>query len=470
MDTDILITDLYELTMLQGYFDSGMNETAVFEFFVRKLPPGRGYLVAAGLESVLEYLEQARFGEPDLAWMRRSGHFSEAFIEHLRDFRFRGDVHAMPEGAVFFPDEPILRVTAPIDQAQLVETRIINLLQFSVLAATKAARCVQAAPDKLLVDFGLRRAHGAEAGLAAARASYIAGFDGTSNVAAAARYDIPAYGTMAHSFVQAHDSEVQSFVNFARAQPHNVVLLIDTYDTEAAARKLGRLAARLSQENIRIKAVRIDSGDLGEHGHRVREILDAGGLQEVRIFASGNVDEYRLDELVRSGVPIDGFGVGTKLNTSADAPYLDCAYKLVEYAGRPRRKLSEKKATRPGRKQVYRHYDPKGLMRGDTIALEEEAMERVASAAREAAEASSVEPFLQSVMVSGERVDAPRSLGEIREYHRMQMQRLPEALLALDAGDTYSVSVSRALDALGEQTDADLRRDLAGEAQELGID
>jgi nicotinate phosphoribosyltransferase len=448
----ILITDLYELTMLQAYFDCGMQEEAVFEFFVRELPPGRGYLVAAGLEAVLVYLSEARFSEDDLAWMEKSGRFKQAFIDSLREFRFRGDVHAMPEGTVFFPNEPILRVTAPIAQAQLVETRVINLLQFPTLAATKAARCRHTAPGKLLVDFGLRRAHGSEAGLMAARSSYLAGFDGTSNVDAGARFDIPVYGTMAHSFIEAHDSEVEAFINFARSQPDNVVLLIDTYDTESAARKLAALAPRLKKEKITIQSVRLDSGDIDAHAHKVRYILDDHGLQEVNIFASGGIDEHDLAKL--AGAPIDGFGVGSKLTTSADAPYLDCAYKLVEYASVARRKYSEKKATFPGRKQVYRHYDGQGFMCGDIVALE-----------HEPATTAMGEALLLQVMMQGELCGTPESLEEMREYHREKVKKLPFALRSLQARDTYPVSVSRALQDLGKQTDNFIHRHVEAESE-----
>ena len=438
-DPGILLTDLYQLTMLQGYFKSNMDDRAVFEFFVRKLPLGRGYLVAAGLASVLDYVQHARFTPQELRWLQECGRFDNAFINHLMDFHFTGDVYAMPEGTVFFPNEPILRVSAPISQAQLLETRVINLLQYQILVATKASRCVTAAPGKLLVDFGLRRAHGAEAGMLAARSCYLAGFAGSSNVAAERLYDIPAYGTMAHSFIEAHDSELKSFENFARAQPDNVVLLIDTYDTEVAARKLAALARRLDQYGIRIKAVRLDSGDLDQHARCVRDILDSTGLSEVTIFASGSIDEYELAKFTQAGSPIDGFGVGSKLDTSDDAPYLDCAYKLVEYAGVARRKHSEHKATLPGAKQVYRRIGKSALMCEDIIALEKES--------------PLGEALLQAVMIGGKRVTEDYTLREIRRYHSQQIQALPVVYKSLRAQDTYPVKVSEALHKLGEETD-----------------
>src|SRR5919109_1698636 len=365
-----LLTDLYQLTMLQGHVDQGMEETAVFEFFVRKLPAQRNFLIAAGLEQALTFLETIQFTQEELAWIAGHGAFRADFVRYLEKFRFSGDVHAMAEGTVFYPNEPILRVTAPIAQAQLVESRLINLLHFETLIASKAARSVLMAPAKLLVDFGLRRAHGAEAGLLAARASYLAGFAGSATVLAAPLFGVPVYGTMAHSFVQAHDDEITAFDHFAHSLPENVVLLIDTYDTEAAAEKVVRVAPKLMRDGIKIKGVRLDSGDLAEHAFKVRRILDDGGLQDVTIFASGSVDEYVLEKLMQKGAPIDGFGIGTHMDTSADAPYLDCAYKLVEYAGKARRKRSEGKVLWPGRKQVFRCYDDDGCMREDILSLE----------------------------------------------------------------------------------------------------
>ena len=364
-----LLTDLYQLTMLQAYRQHGLEDTAVFEFFIRKLPEQRGFLMAAGLEQVLQYLEELHFTAAELQWLESTGKFSHDFLDYLKDLRFRGEVHAMAEGTLFFSDEPILRVTAPLPQAQLVESRLINLLHFQTMIASKAARCVLAAPDKLLVDFGFRRAHGAEAGVLAARAAYLAGFAGSATVAAGPLFGIPTYGTMAHSFVQAHDDETTAFAHFAAANPDAVVLLIDTYDTEAAAHKVAALAPQLRRRGITVKGVRIDSGDLAEHARRVRRILDQNGLHDVTIFASSSIDEYLLKEYTEECVPIDGYGIGTHLDTSADAPYLDCAYKLQEYAGRPRRKRSEGKSTWPGRKQVYRRYGDDGIMLNDVVTV-----------------------------------------------------------------------------------------------------
>jgi nicotinate phosphoribosyltransferase len=434
-----LLTDLYQLTMLQGYYEQNREEPAVFEFFVRKLPKARGYMVAAGLAQALVYLQELQFSSNEIDWLASTGHFKPAVLDRLAAFRFTGDVHAMPEGTVFFPHEPILRITAPLPEAQLVESRLINLFHFQTLIASKAARSVLIAPDKLLVDFGMRRAHGGEAALLAARASYLAGFGGTATVNAGMYFSIPVYGTMAHSFVQTYSSESQAFTDFAKANPDNVVLLIDTYDTEAAAQKVVDLADILQSQGINIKGVRIDSGDLAEHAIKVRRILDQGGLQQATIFASGSVDEYKLEALTAQQAPIDGFGIGTHLDTSADAPYFDCAYKLQEYAGTARRKRSEGKATWPGRKQVYRNYDDNGFMCTDTVTVENVPCPG--------------EPLLQPVMQAGRIVTPQPSLMESREYAKKQLSRLPGALRQLSATPEYPVIISAELQALAKSVD-----------------
>jgi len=437
---DALLTDLYQLTMLQGYFEQGMRDTAVFELFVRRLPPGRQYLIAAGLTQALEYLQQFHFSEKDITWLEASGRFSCAFIDYLRELRFTGDVHAMAEGTVFFANEPILRVTAPLPEAQLVESRLINIMHYQTLIASKAARIVLSAPDKMLVDFGMRRAHGGEAGLYAARASYLAGFDGTATTLAAPLFGIPVYGTMAHAFVQSHDNEISAFEHFAYAQPNNVVLLIDTYDTERAARHVVSLAPCLQQQGISIQAVRLDSGDLAAHACKVRKILDEGSLAQVRIFVSGNLDEYRISTLLANGAPIDGFGIGTLLATSADAPYLDCAYKLQEYAGRSRRKRSEGKETWPGRKQVYRQYSLQGVIEKDILTLADETL-----AGR---------PLIKAVMRQGRALQAPVELKNIRKYVHQELASLPLSLRRLDSNVSLSPEINESLLVLVQALDA----------------
>jgi len=434
----LLFTDLYELTMLDAYRREGMEARASFEFFVRKLPPCRNFLVAAGLAQVVEFLENARFGEEELAWLASSGRFPTETLERLRAFRFTGDVDAMPEGTVFFADEPVLRVTAPLPEAQLVESRLINLLHFQILIASKAARMVLAAPGKILLDFGLRRAHGAEAGLLAARASYLAGFTGTATVPAEALFGIPIYGTMAHSFVQAFASEREAFAAFARSRPKSLILLIDTYDTEEAARLVVEMAPELAARGTPVQGVRLDSGDLAAHARAVRAILDEGGLRDVKIFASGGLDEHVLARHVAEGVPIDGYGIGTSLTTSTDWPALDCAYKLVSFAGEARRKRSEGKATWPGAKQVWRRYES-GRMAGDRLGLAEERQEG--------------EPLLVPVMRGGRRIGPLPTLAEARERCARELAALPESLRRLDPAPAYPVEPTAALRALAEACD-----------------
>ena len=436
-----LLTDLYQLTMLQTYLERGMTDTAVFEFFVRKIPENRGFLLAAGLEQALDFLEELHFSEEELEWIRNSGKFASDLADHLEGMRFDGEVHALPEGTVCFADTPILQVIAPLPVAQLVESRLINLLHFQTLIASKAVRCVLAAPEKLLVDFGMRRAHGAEAGLLAARACWLAGFAGSATVLANPFYGVPVFGTMAHSFILAHESETAAFESFARSHPDNVVLLIDTWDTEAAARKVVKLAPRLAEAGIRIKAVRLDSGDLADHARKVRRILDEGGLKDTGIFCSGNLDEYRIAELLAEQAPIDGFGIGTRLDTSADAPYLDSAYKLMAYAGRPVRKRSEGKATWPGRKQVWRRLDTEGNWEQDILGL--------------ADESHPGRPLLVPVMKNGRRLHSPESMERIRARVQSEVASLPETALRIHAPVAPRVTPSEALCELARELDAE---------------
>jgi len=434
-----LLTDLYELTMAQAYLEQGMDGTAVFEFFVRKLPAHRNFFVAAGLEQVLDSLSRLHFTKEELAWLDQSGRFSSRLLHYLETLKFTGDVDAMPEGTLFFPHEPVLRIVAPLPQAQLVESRVMNLLNFQTMVASKAARAVLVARGKPLIDFGLRRAHGAEAGLFAARASYLAGFVGTATVLAGMTYGIPLYGTMAHSFVQAHADETLAFEHFAHTQPDNVVLLIDTYDTEAAASKVVSLARTLKAEGIIVKGVRLDSGDLADHARNVRCILDEGGLPQAQILASGNLDEYRLRDLIQVVAPIDSFAVGTAMTTSSDAPSLDCAYKLQEYAGRPCRKRSEGKATWPGRKQVYRYYANDGHLDHDIVTTLDDQLPG--------------EPVLQPVMKNGCRAATSPGLAELRRHAAAQLGQLPEPLRSLEAVPAYDTRISTALQRLAQTVD-----------------
>lgn len=438
-----LLTDLYQLNMVQAYLEAGQTGTAVFEFFVRKLPPQRNFLMAAGLEQALELLQGLQFSDDELSWLIRSGRFSARLIDYLSDFQFSGDVHAMPEGTVFFANEPILRVTAPLSEAQLLETRLINVLHFQSLIASKAARMALLAPDKLLVDFGLRRAHGAEAGLLSARASYIGGFAGTATVLAEKCFGIPAYGTMAHSFIQSFDDETAAFEAFAHARPKDLVLLIDTYDTEAAARKVVTMAPRLQALGIAIRGVRIDSGDLVALSRSVRRILDEGGLKDVTIFVSGGIEEETLLSFVREAAPIDGVGIGTSLATSSDVPALDCAYKLQEYAGEPRRKRSTGKATWPGRKQVWRRYDADGHMASDVLSTEDDVQEG--------------EALIVPVLQQGRPIARQPSLQDIRAYARTQLERLPRGFQGLQSRSSYPVHVAARLEQLAAAVDLKMR-------------
>jgi nicotinate phosphoribosyltransferase len=436
MNPDMLVTDLYQLTMLDAYRRLGFADTAVFELYARRLPEQRGFLLVAGLEQALEYLEQARFSAAELEWLRSLGRFEPAFLDWLAAWRFRGDVHAAPEGTVLFADEPWLRVVAPLPEAQFVESRLINLLHFQTLVASKAARCMLVGGGRALVDFGMRRAHGAEAAVLAARACAIAGFAGTATVEAGRRYGIPLYGTMAHSFVQAHDDEYAAFEGYARCHPGHVTLLIDTYDVPAAARHV----VRLVRSGLGVQAVRLDSGDLAAGAREVRAILDAGGCRDVRILASGNLDEYELERLVRSGAPIDSYGIGTRLDTSADVPYLDCAYKLEEYAGAPRRKRSWGKATWPGRKQVFRVHAPDGTVARDTVALEDERADG--------------EPLLRCVMRGGERTAPPESLAALRERAAASLAALPPDARRLLAPEPLVPTISEGIRRLAARVDA----------------
>ncbi|HMF25886.1 MAG TPA: nicotinate phosphoribosyltransferase [Pseudolabrys sp.] len=441
--TSPLTTDLYELNMVQAYLDHGEDKEAVFEFFVRRLPARRGFLLAAGLDDALTYLETLRFSVNEIDWLRHTKRFRGNLIDYLAAFRFTGDVHAIPEGTVCFANEPLVRITAPLPMAQLVETRLINILHYQTLIASKAARMVLAAPGKILSDFGLRTAHGAEAGLFSARASYIAGFAGAANVLAGERYGIPIVGTMAHSFVQVHDDEIIAFEKFARARPDGVILLIDTYNTEAGARKVVELAPKLKADGIAVRGVRIDSGDLAVMARKVRAILDAGGLEDVIILASGGINEDVLQGMKAAKVPIDGFGIGVNLDASMDAPSLDCAYKLQEYAGKPRRKLSEGKVTWPGRKQIWRAYGSDGRMRGDILSLENDSPPG--------------EPLMQPVMRAGKRLAPTPTLAQIRERAARELARLPESLQRLETDVAYPVQISGALSELATQIDTQTR-------------
>jgi nicotinate phosphoribosyltransferase len=426
--TSALFTDLYELTMAQAYQAERMDQLAVFELTFREMPRNRNYIVAAGFADVIEFLAGFRFTAADLDFLRSHTELSPEFIDGLATLRFSGDVYAVPEGTIVFPNEPLLQVIAPIAEAQLIETFVLNQVHFQSLAATKAVRVVGAARGRSVVDFGSRRSHGTDAALKVARATYLAGGDGTSNVLAGKVYDIPIVGTVAHSYVQAHEDEFASFEVFAAQYPQTT-LLVDTYDTLEGVRKVIALYRKLG-DRFRVRAIRLDSGDLGHLAVQTRRMLDQAGLQRVKIFASSGLDEYRIHELVISGAPIDAFGVGTKLAVVADAPGLDMAYKLVEYGGKGRLKLSTKKLLYPGRKQVFRHMES-GRMTGDIIARFDESLPG--------------EPLLQPLLRHGRPVAEVR-LEESRQCLQRELQRLPVHLHSLEtASPPYPVSFSKHL-------------------------
>lgn len=430
-----LLTDLYELTMASAYFESNFSAVASFELFVRSLPPQRGFLIAAGLEQAIDYLENVRFQDNDIEYLRRQpifAHTSEAFFDYLRNCRFTGELWAMPEGTAVFQDEPLLRVTAPIIEAQLVETFLLSTVTFQTLIASKAARVATAAQGKPVVEFGSRRAHGPEAGVLAARAAYISGCAGTSNVEAGRRYGLPVFGTLAHSFVMAHQNEEEAFRQFHQLFPQHDVLLVDTYETLAAIDKIIR-------NNLQPTAVRLDSGDLLRLSKQVRRRLDEGGLRKTQIFASGDLDEFAIAKLLAGGAPIDAFGVGTALATSVDAPALGGVYKLVDLESQSgisyRAKFSEEKTTYPGRKQVFRFRQSNGKFREDVVGCEGEQF-------------SESTPLLARVMQGGTRTGPSPELGEIRTRVSRELSQLPRDCVRLDHPKNYPVRFSRNLKAL----------------------
>jgi nicotinate phosphoribosyltransferase len=422
-----LFTDLYELTMLRAYWELGFDKEAVFSLFVRRLPE-RNYLIACGLDDLLGQLETLRFEEDDLAYLASQG-FPEPILKRLADFRFQGDVYALPEGTPFFANEPIVEIVAPIGEGQVIETLVLNQIGFQSIIASKAARIVSAAEGRTVVDFGGRRAHGLDAAVKGARAAYVGGAAATSSVLAGKTYGIPISGTMAHSFVQAHESEAGAFRDFATIFPETV-LLVDTYDTLKGVAKVIDLA-RDKGDAFKVHAIRIDSGDMAALSKDARKLLDAAGLKSVGVFASGGLNEDRIAELLAAGAPIDGFGVGTDLIVSSDAPDLDIAYKLTEYAGTGRLKLSSGKRTLPGRKQVFRELRD-GVLTRDTIARHDETLPGT--------------PLLQQVMKRGVRAAPAEPLADIQARCGEEIARLPAELRRLaPAATPFTAEISPAL-------------------------
>jgi nicotinate phosphoribosyltransferase len=441
-----LVTDLYELTMGESYFREEMTGEATFGLFVRDYPTDRSYFVSAGLEGLLDVLPDFRFSEESLRYLVSLEKFSTGFIDYLRGFRFSGSIRAIPEGRIFFANEPIMEVTAPIIEAQIIETIVVNMIQLETMLASKAARVYHAASGRGLIDFGMRRTHGVEASVKAARVSYVVGFLGTSNLLAGKIYGIPVFGTMAHSYVTSFPSELDAFHAFARTFPDAAVLLIDTYDSISGALKAVEVAKAMQQRGKELLGVRLDSGDMADLSRKVRLVLDEAGLTDVKIMASGNLDEYKVESLVKVGSDIDSFAVGTRMGVSADAPYLDIAYKLVEYDGRPVLKLSTGKKTWIGKKQVYRSYGPDGKMEFDRVCL------------LDSGEAEG-EPLMELVMEEGERTRHPETLPEIRARFSNEWRKLPEQLKAIHSSQVYSVEVCKSLRELDSEVTRLKRRE-----------
>lgn len=432
-----LVTDLYQLTMAQAYWREGLHGEATFDLFVRRLRPPRNYFVACGLDDALAYLETFRFPDDALAYLDTLGLFETAFLDALATLRFTGTVRAVPEGTVVFEGEPLLEVTAPIAEAQLVETFLLNQVAFQTAIASKAARVVRAARGRRVVDFGMRRAHGADAAVQGARAMWIAGVSATSNVEAGRVFGIPVAGTMAHAYIEAHEDETEAFRAFATLYP-GTTLLVDTYDTLRGVERVVALARELG-DAFSVRALRLDSGDLAALAREARRILDGAGLHDVALFASSSLDEYRIAELLEAGAPIDGFGVGTRMAVAEDAPALDAVYKLAAYDGRPRMKLSEEKETLPGPKQVWRRRGPDGRFAEDVVATADETLEG--------------EPLLVEVFRDGRRTTAGREpLEAARARAAKQLDHLPEHLHDLEPAEPpYPVRPSARLTALRDR-------------------
>jgi len=443
-----MFTDLYELTMCASYFDNKRFEAATFDLFIRRLPPNRSYFLFAGLEQVLLFLEKVRFKEEHIDFLKKQG-FKDEFLDYLRNFKFTGEVWSIPEGTIVFPNESLIRVTAPIIEVQLIETFILNTANLQTTIATKASRVVSAAKGRPVIEFGLRREHGTDAGMKVARCSYMAGCNGTSNVLAGMKYGIPTFGTMAHSFVMLFEREIDSFRAFVKTFPDKSTLLIDTFDDIKGAEKAAIVAKELEERGFKLGGVRLDSGDLAELSKKVRELLDRNGLKYVKIFASGDLDEYKVEELLIEGAKIDAFGVGTKMGTSEDRPYVDIIYKLCERMNEkgefsPIMKLSKGKATLPGRKQVFRFKDERSNFVKDVIALEDEKING--------------EPLLVKVMEKGKIIYDLPSLEEIRKRALESLSKLPEKYKKLKGAPRYPVELSLGLKKLMKKLRGKLKK------------
>ena len=426
-----LLIDLYELTMCASYFDSKRNEPATFDLFIRELPSNRSYFFFAGLEQVLLFLRNIKFPEEHIDYLKNQG-FKADFLDYLKSFKFTGEVLAVPEGTTVFPDEPLIRVTAPIIEAQLVETFLLNTVNLQTTLATKASRVVHAAKSRSVIEFGLRRTQGTDAGMKAVRCSYIAGCNGTSNVLGGLIYGVPIFGTMAHSYVMSFDKEIDSFRAFAKTFPMNSTFLIDTYNDLTGAENAVTVAKELENEGYKLSAVRLDSGNRLILSRKIRAILDKHGLDYVKIFVTGDLDEYEIEKLIAKGARIDAFGVGTRMSTSFDRPYVDVVYKLSGKSESgvfvPAMKLSKGKITLPGRKQIFRQKDERHMYTRDIIGLEDEKIVG--------------EPLLIKIMENGEVVYDMPTLEEIRTFALKNLSDIPEKYKKLRKAPLYPVELS----------------------------
>ncbi len=427
-----MFTDLYELTMAAAYFDHQLTDNASFSLFIRNYPKNRNYFVAAGLENALNELADFTFSGEDIDYLKSTGLFKDDFLLYLKNFKFTGTVRAMAEGTIFFAEEPIIEVSAPIIEAQIVETLLINTIGLQTMIATKSARCIHAASGRSLIDFASRRTQGSDAAVKTARSTYIAGFSGTSNVLAGKLYSIPISGTMAHSFVTAFNNEIDAFKAYATTYPDHSVFLIDTYDTIQGAQHAVKIAKKMKQKGNSLIGVRLDSGDMASLSRKVRKIFDDAGLTDVKIFASSGFDEYKIADIIENGACIDAFGVGTKIGVSADAPYMDIVYKMVRFKDKNIQKLSPGKVNLPGEKQIFRKAGPNGFYTEDIIALEEESFPDAL-------------PLLETVMENGRLIVSLPSINFIRDHFSDNFKLLEDKYKNLDAAHRYPVNLSQAL-------------------------
>ena len=442
-----LRTDLYQLTMMAAYYDNNINDTATFDFFIRSMPKDWGYFIANGIEDTLDYITNHEFTTKDIDYLRSQDIFSEEFLEHLKDFGFEGEIYAVKEGTPVFPNEPVMRITANIKQVQFYETILENISNFQTMIASKASRVVTAANGAKTSDFGLRRAQEGDAGLKGARACYLAGVDATSNVEAGFEYGIPISGTHAHSWVMNADTEIESFRNYVKTFPNNSTLLIDTYDTEQGARNAVIVAKELVAQGKKLGAVRLDSGDLADLSIKVRQILDAEGLDYVKITASNDLNEYKIEELNARGACIDAYGVGTEMITAKPVAAISGVYKLVQNASGAKIKLSPGKKSLPGKKQIYRQIGKDGKYMRDVITLD--------------TERQTGNPLLELAVSNGQRVRVRPSLEETRSYCLSEVEKLPPHLRQVRVTKQYSVESSHQLDCLVDNLVAKYQTDKA---------